>query len=86
MFKAADRKARAWPMGTFWASHRQRIYEFPNGNRVSVVRGYGTYGSEERLFEAAYLLRDGVSEPEGWLSIMGVVRFLRAARSTRYGE
>jgi len=43
------------PTTGFLGNKEQYIYKFPNNYGASVIRGYGTFGSKEGLFELAVL-------------------------------
>jgi hypothetical protein len=64
------------------ATGEQRRYRFANGREVSVIRNdFGSYGGAQGLFECW----DGGNDapnygPKGWLTIMGVVAYLRDVR------
>ena len=58
---------------------RYRVY-MKNGYSVSVIRGFGTYGAEENLFEVAVYDKNGQMLPlfdgdavQGWLTEQEVV-------------
>jgi hypothetical protein len=60
----------------------QREYLFENGNAVSVIRSPMSYGYDHGLFEAIYITdTTTLGDPDGWLDIMGLVKFLRRARN-----
>jgi hypothetical protein len=65
---------------------RERV-TFPNGRGVSIIRGYGTYGSKESgLFEVAVLDLDGdldfstpvTDDVLGWQSVQDVLDVMLA--------
>lgn len=58
----------------------QALYRFPNGLVVSVIRSSFSYGGRSGLYEAAVICGKTVCEPMGWLTVLGVLRLLRAVK------
>src|SRR5262245_60171173 len=62
----------------YWMTGIQRRYRFANGCTVSVIRNnFGSYGGNAGLFEA---WDGGERGPEGYLTIMGLIAYLRDVR------
>ena len=62
----------------------RKVWEFPNGYGISVIRGYGTYGFEQGLFEIA-LLKDGfLIYDDG--DFRDVIGFLSPIKVVKYAE
>ena len=74
-------KVEDWSDGD---TRRARV-GFANGYQASIVRGPGSYGGNEGLFEAAVMHgKDGIvydtpvtNDVEGWLTEEGVIDFCR---------
>lgn len=47
------------PRSSFMPGVRATV-DFPNGYGASVIRGYGTYGSEDDLYELAVMTKEGI--------------------------
>jgi len=57
------------------SSEYRKHWLFKNGMRISVIRGYGTYGAREGLFECVVIDKNGIdskietaSNVVGWLT------------------